>query len=312
MKKKSKRYKIFLGIVGFLVLLTGILIIYATKVYFDIKSAADQSYAKVERTSKYKYHVNSKKQEPFSVLLLGVDTGDFGRTEQGRSDSIMVATVNPEKEKTTLISIPRDTYTEISGKNRSDKINHAYAYGGVAMSIATVEKLLDIPIDYYVEINMKGIQQLIDAVGGVEVNNPFTFTYEGKEFKIGKLKLNGTDALKYSRMRYEDPKGDYGRQNRQRQVVSGIIEQLKSIHTLTNYNHLLTILGDNTKTDISWKMIESLVKNYRPAFTTVKTDQLTGEGFTGDGTVGEQGISYQKVSSNELKRVQEELKGQLK
>lgn len=80
------------------------------------------------------------------------------------------------------------------------------------MSIATVEKLLDIPIDYYVEMNLKGLKELVDAVGGIEVNNPFNFFYEKTYFSIGKLYLNGERALKYSRMRYEDPEGDYGRQ----------------------------------------------------------------------------------------------------
>ncbi|PEH49524.1 LCP family protein [Enterococcus faecium] len=310
----GKKKNFFLWILGVILLLISGIIVYTAKVYIDVKSTADKTYSTVERItdSKRKKKVDYEASEPFSVLLLGIDTGDFGRSEQGRSDSMIVATVNPMRKTTTLVSIPRDTYTEIVKKNKGDKINHAYAYGGVAMSIATVEKFLDIPIDHYAEINMKGMRELIDNVGGVEVNNKFSFNYGGTYFSIGKLKLNGNDALKYTRMRYEDPKGDYGRQDRQRQVISGVIDRIKSIHTLTNYTNLLDVIGSNAHTDISWNVFQSLIKNYRSALSNVNTDQLTGQGFTGDGVDGEKGISYQRVTSEELQRVQIELKEQLK
>jgi LCP family protein required for cell wall assembly len=317
MKKRKKRIsrgkKIFLWVLGILLVLVAGVSIYAGKVYFDVRAAADKTYKTVERISetKRKGKVDYEKGQPFSVLMLGVDTGDLGRTEQGRSDSIMVATVNPQTKTTTLVSIARDTYTEIVGKNKSDKINHAYAYGGVPMAIATVENLLDIPIDHYVEINMKGMKDLVDAVGGVEVSNAFSFNYEGSNFPIGKLQLNGEEALKYSRMRYDDPHGDYGRQDRQRRVISGIVDKMKSVNTLTNYSNLFDILGDNTKTDISWKTLQVLVTSYRSALTKITSDQLAGTGFTGDGVTGEQEISYQKVDTKELQRVQQELKKQL-
>ncbi|HGF7723045.1 TPA: LCP family protein [Enterococcus faecium] len=179
------------------------------------------------------------------------------------------------------------------------------------MSIATVENLLDIPIDHYVEINMKGMKDLVDAVGGVEVSNAFSFNYEESNFPIGKLHLNGEKALKYSRMRYDDPHGDYGRQDRQRRVISGIVDKMKSVNTLTNYSNLVDILGNNTKTDISWKTLQVLVTSYRSALTKITSDQLAGTGFTGDGVSGEKGISYQKVDAKELQRVRQELKRQL-
>ncbi|WP_390628435.1 LCP family glycopolymer transferase [Bacillus litorisediminis] len=90
-----------------------------------------------------------------------------------------------------MLSIPRDTRVEIVGRDMEDKINHAYAYGGVAMSMATVENFLDIPIDYYIEINMEGFKEIVDAVGGVEVHNAFTFSYEGYTFEEGTIQLTG-------------------------------------------------------------------------------------------------------------------------
>lgn len=88
---------------------------------------------------------------------------------------MIVATVNPKNSQIKLVSIPRDTYVEIVGRSKKDKINHAYAFSGASMSIATVEKLLGISIDYYIEMNLKGLKELVDAVGGIEVNNPFSF-----------------------------------------------------------------------------------------------------------------------------------------
>jgi LCP family protein required for cell wall assembly len=313
-KRMSAGKKVFLWLLGILLVLIAGVGVYAGKVYFDVKSAADKTYETVDRISdsKREGNVDYEAGQPFSILLLGVDTGDFGRTEQGRSDSIMVATVNPKTKKTTLVSIARDTYTEIVGENKSDKINHAYAYGGIPMAIATVENLLDIPIDHYAEINMKGMKDLVDAVDGVNVTNNLAFSYDGTDFAIGDLHLNGEDAVKYFRMRYEDPNGDYGRQERQRQVISGIIDKMKSVNTLTNYPDILNVLGENAKTDVSWDTLQTLAKNYNAALTTIDTQQLAGEGFTGDGTTGEQGISYQKVDAAELERVQSLLKEQLK
>lgn len=305
--------RIFLSILAVMLIIVIGIIGYVGKIYFDVKATANESYQAVERTNgKKNENLDYESGEPFSVLLLGTDSGDLGRTEQGRSDTMIVATVNPKKEATTLVSIPRDTYTEIVGHGTTDKINHAYAYGGVPMALSTVENLLNVPIDYYVQIDLKGMKELVDAVGGVDVNNTFSFNYEGTDFLIGKLHLDGEKALKYSRMRYDDPDGDYGRQKRQRQIITGILDQLKSVKTLTNYKDLLEIIGGNMKTDVPWNMMQRMVTQYQPALKKIKSDQLMGTGFTGDGVTGEQGISYQKVEEKELARVQNELKEQLK
>lgn len=152
-----------------LVVLVVAVVGFGAKVYFDVKGSMNETYESVKREDSARdTAVDLSKQEAFSVLLLGIDTGDLGRTEQGRSDTMMVATVNPQDKQTTLVSIARDTYVPIIGheNNAEDKINHAYAFGGAAMSMATVENYLDIPIDHYVAINMKGLKELVDAVGG--------------------------------------------------------------------------------------------------------------------------------------------------
>lgn len=296
--------KVLTILVTTLLVLILLLTAVAAKVFYDVKETTDEAYEPLARTQKLKT-VDLKQQEPFSVLLLGVDTGSLGRSEQGRSDTIMVATVNPKQEKTVLVSLPRDTYAEIVGHNTMDKINHAYAFGGTAMTIATVEKLLDIPINYYVSINMQGVESLVDAVGEVEVSNPFAFTYEETEFPKGSQRLDGSSALKYVRMRYDDPEGDYGRQARQRQLIKGILQQALSIKGISRYQEILSSLESTIKADIPFNDLEVLARKYRSAFSTIESEQAKGEGFM------QNEISYQRLSPKELARVQRLLKTEL-
>ncbi|MGT9193245.1 LCP family glycopolymer transferase [Enterococcus faecalis] len=304
--RKSRGKKIFLIILGIVVVLVLAVVGVGTKLYLDLSHSIKETYQTVERAEGPRTTpVDLAKQESFSVLLMGIDTGDLGRVDQGRSDTMMVATVSPEDKQTTIVSIPRDTYVEIVGHNTTDKINHAYAFGGAAMAMDTVQNYLDIPIDHYVSINMKGLKELVDAVGGIEVNNDITFSQDGYDFTIGKTTLDGDQALAYSRMRYEDPNGDYGRQERQRKIVEGIARKVLSLNGVSNNQSVLNALETNMRTDMSFTDMRKIAFDYRDAFGTIKQDQMQGEGFMQDG------ISYQRVSDQELERVQKELKDQL-
>lgn len=304
--KKIKREKIFLIILGIVVVLVLAVVGVGTKLYLALSHSIKETYQTVERAEGPRTTpVDLAKQESFSVLLMGIDTGDLGRVDQVRSDTMMVATVSPEDKQTTIVSIPRDTYVEIVGHNTTDKINHAYAFGGAAMAMDTVKNYLDILIDHYVSINMKGLKELVDAVGGIEVNNDITFSQDGYDFTIGKTTLDGDQALAYSRMRYEDPNGDYGRQERQRKIVEGIARKVLSLNGVTNYQSVLNALETNMRTDMSFTDMRKIAFDYRDAFGTIKQDQMQGEGFMQDG------ISYQRVRDQELERVQKELKDQL-
>ena len=299
----SKGKKIFLIIFGIVAVLVIGIVGVAAKLYFDVSNSMQQTYESVERDREDRLRENDvdlSQRDSFSVLLMGIDTGDLGRVEQGRSDTMMVATISPQDNQTTVVSIGRDSYVDIVGHGTKDKINHAYAFGGPAMAMDTVEKFLDIPIDHYVSINMAGLKELVDAVGGIEVNNEITFSQDGFDFAIGRTSLNGEQALAYSRMRYEDPNGDYGRQERQRKIVEGIVKKVLSLDGITQYQTILNAVEQNMKTDMSFDDMRTLAFNYRSAFQTIKQDQLQGEGFMQDG------ISYQRVSDEELARVQKE------
>lgn len=283
-KKKSSLKKVgcVLGIVLFILFILGGAFVW--KVYHDVNSITDKMYKEVDKEEVRSKPLEIDNNEPFSVLLLGVDTGDVGRTEQGRSDTMMVVTVNPATNQTTIVSIPRDTYTEIIGRGTMDKINHAYAFGGVSMSVNTVQNLLDIPIDYYIEANMQGVQDIVDALGGIEVTPEMSFDYESYSFVEGEaVTLDGDAALAYSRMRYEDPNGDYGRQARQRQIIVAAMNKVASLSTITNYKEVLETLEDNMQTNLTFDNLLKFYNEYRGAAADVKEIQLTGSGTTIDG-----------------------------
>ena len=168
-------------------------------------------------------------KEPFTLLIMGIE--DYATDGQnGRTDSLMFATVNPKTQKISLMSIPRDSRVPIVGKNKEDKINAAHAYGGEEMAIKTVEGFLKVPVDHYLKIDFQGFKGIVDAVGGVTVDVPFdfgsvqTWITTKIEFKQGQQELNGEEALAYVRMRKQDPNGDYGRAARQRQLLAAVAQ----------------------------------------------------------------------------------------
>ncbi|MCM3511392.1 LCP family protein [Carnobacterium inhibens] len=302
-KKKRKGLKIFLIIVLILFIALGL---FVWKIYSDVAGTTEKIHKDVETEKVRESSIDISKKDPFSILLLGVDTGDLGRTEQGRSDTMMVMTVNPNSNKTTIVSIPRDTRTEIIGHGTTDKINHAYAFGGTAMSVNTVQNMLNIPIDYYVEVNMQGLQDVVNAVGGVQVTSPLTFSKDGYNFKKGvSVSLDGKAALAYSRMRYEDPKGDNGRQERQRQIIQATVEKVASLSTISNYQDILGSLENNMQTNLEFEDMVKIFNKYRSAAGNIQQEQLEASGTTIDG------IYYGVVSDEEMNRVTGLLKEQL-
>ncbi|MBS4195643.1 polyisoprenyl-teichoic acid--peptidoglycan teichoic acid transferase TagU [Lederbergia citri] len=300
-KKKRKGLKIFLIVL--LVLVAGI-VAYGYSIYHNLSKAANAVHSPIDRTPEVNRpsDLELSKKEPFSVLMLGVDEREG---DKGRSDTMIVITVNPKSQSMEMLSIPRDTRVEIVGNGTVEKINHAYARGGVEMSMNTVEKFLDIPIDYYVKMNMEGFQEIVDAVGGVTVKNDLDFTQDGHHFAVGELNLDGKEALSYSRMRKNDARGDFGRQMRQRQVIQGVINKGANISALWKYDDVLKALSKNVETNISFDEMKSIQKNYADARHNLEQIQIEGSGATIDG------LWYYVVPDEERVKVQNKLKEHL-
>ena len=216
----------------------------------------------------------------FSVLLLGIDNGAYGRdTEVGRSDTMLLVTVNPKQKKTTMISIPRDSYTEIIGYGTFDKINHAYAFGKEKFSINSVQNMLNIPIDYYVTVDMNGLIGLVNAVGGIEVTPTLTFTYENESFTEGITRhVDGEAALRYARMRYDDTEGDTGRQKRQQYVIQKLVEKLLSLASVTKYEEILRTLENPVRTNFTVEKLFQIAQTHKEALQHFESDTINGDG----------------------------------
>ncbi|WJN45984.1 LytR family transcriptional regulator [Priestia aryabhattai] len=299
--KKKRALKITLAII--LVLIVGVGS-YAYSIWHSVEKTFTQTHEPLNRdvSEKRSEKVSFSKRDPISILLLGVDqrAGD-----RGRSDSLILMTVNPKDQSMKMVSIPRDTRTEIVGKGTTDKINHAYAFGGVDMAVNTVEKFLDVPVDYYVQVNMESFKDIVDAVGGVTVNNDLNFDYDGYSFEKGNLTLDGKEALAYSRMRKQDPRGDFGRQMRQRQIIEGVIEEGASVQSLANYGTILDTIGTNVRTNLTFDDMKQIQSNYKDARRNVEQLQVDGKGEKIDG------IYYYAVSDATREALSSKLKQHL-
>ncbi|HGA1327061.1 TPA: LCP family protein [Streptococcus suis] len=257
--------------------------------------------------------------EPLTILLMGVDMDQAtrgGDWEGGRSDSMILVTVNPKTKETNMMSLTRDIMVEIAEANGEssgtvEKLNHSYSYGQAPMAIATIEKMMDINIDRYIEINMDGLVELVDAVGGIEVNNTLGFPISISEHEPaytsivqpGKQLVNGDQALVYARMRYDDPEGDIGRQRRQREVITAIIKKLLQLDGFTQYKMILTAISNNMRTniEISPVTIPNLL-GYKDSVSKLNSYQLRGVDQMVDA------IYYQLPTSTHLLEMQNVLK----
>lgn len=189
-----------------------------------------------------------ERQQDITIVILGTDERS---TEVSRSDIIIIANYNPEDNCITLLSIPRDTRVYIPGK-WTDKINHAYAYGGVDLLKQTLENFLETEIEYYIQISFKDFVNTMNALGGVEVKAEKDFYNSDGKVIIpeGEIILNGEEALYYVRFR-NDHEGDIGRIKRQQEVIQSLTETYLRQLNIANFIKLVTLFKENTVSDIN-------------------------------------------------------------
>lgn len=216
------------------------------------------------------------KHQPISVLMMGTDTGAIGRHEKrGRTDTMMINTINPQKQNMLLMSIPRDAPANYDGI--LTKINSVYTLGGATQAQKYVQDWLNVPINYYMIVNMGGLRNIINRVGGVTITPTRTFKYGAVNVKKGHtIKMNGIQALDYCRMRHQDPLGDYGRQIRQRQVLFQLFTKISKVHNLLLHPRLINALSNNMKTNLSTHDLMKLMLFYRHADRHHISDHLQG------------------------------------
>ncbi|MBO4127836.1 LCP family protein [Streptococcus suis] len=218
--------------------------------------------------------------DSFNIYISGIDT--YGPISSvSRSDVNIIMTVNRATHKILLTTTPRDSYVVIAdgGQNQYDKLTHAGIYG-VNASVHTLENLYGIDISNYIRLNFTSFLQLIDLVGGIDVENTQEFTSGGYNFSVGTVHLDAEQALIFVRERYSLANGDNDRGQNQEKVIAALIKKMSSPDNLANYQAILTGLEGSIQTDLSLETIMGLVNTQLESGTqfTVESQALTGTG----------------------------------
>lgn len=294
-----------------------IVILIGCTVYFgcSLYGLFSSGYKKMNR-SQFREEDIVMEKNPFAILLIGEDGREIGG-HNWRPDTLMVATVNPKTNSIKLISIPRDTYTEIANTHGlKTKINAAAHYGYVnnvdpVQNIReTVENLLHIPIDYYVKANFQGFTHSVDLLGGVNVNVDYDFKEKmvgGKSttFVKGPMHLQGAEALAYVRMRKKDPLGDHGRNKRQQEVLAELINKFVSLNGISRFSELSRVIGQNVTYNIKPTQLPTLSQIYLRSKKNMETIKVNTT------PTRLQGICYELLPQQEKLRISSALQQHL-
>ncbi|MDR7240889.1 LCP family protein [Neobacillus drentensis] len=276
---KKRRKRILLWVLMPILLLIIGATAYGGFLYNKAESVMNKSYKPIDRDSKK----TNVKLENTSILFIGVDDSEKRKASgSSRSDALMLATFNKKDKSIKLLSIPRDSYVHIPEKNIYTKITHAHAYGGVKLTLETVEELLDVPVDYYVKMNFNAFIDVINALDGVKVDVPFTFSEQDSKdhakaitLQKGVQELDGEQALAFARTRKID--SDIQRGMRQQQIVKAIIAKGSSIKSITNYTNVMEAVGKNMSTDLTFDQMKSFI-SYIQAGSGINVESLSLKG----------------------------------
>lgn len=275
MKKGSK---IALWIIG---IILGVFIIGIGGVYIY----GNYMFNKVEKIEVDKNDVGiteevEEKLSPYSnsiinIALFGVDSADVST---GRSDSIIIATIDTIHKKLKLTSVMRDSYVNISGIG-NDKINHAYAFGGPQLAIKTLNENFNLNIEDFVAVNFDSLPKIIDMIGGVTVDiTSEEVSHIPGISSAGTYNLNGAQALSYSRIRYATG-GDYVRTERQRTILTKIFEKILTINPM-KYPSLLNEVLPMVQTSLDYsKILELGTEVLKMGVTTLEQERFPLDGY---------------------------------
>lgn len=311
-KRKNRRRRVTLWVLTPILALVLGATSYGAFLYNKAHSVMNDSYQPIERNNDKQEDKTEEDIENTSILFIGVDDSDSRNFNSGaRSDALVLATFNEKAKSIKLLSIPRDSYVYIPERGKEDKITHAHAFGGPAATIETVEELFDIPIDYYVRMNFNAFIDVVDALGGVEVEVPYDLSEMDSQDRKGAIKLtkglqelNGEEALALARTRKHD--SDIQRGERQQEILKAIINKALSAKGITKYADVIEAVGDNMATDLSFDDLKSFF-DYAVAGTSLQIETLSIKGE--NSYIG--GVYYYQLDDSELKLTKQLLKSHL-
>ena len=264
-------------------------------VVFILSGMVGAFFANALVDNKPDYNEDDKKgmlvaNDKATVMIMGVDER---ADDVGRSDTLMIATLDPDKNQAALLSVPRDTRVKIKGHG-FDKINAAYAYGGRKLTQETIESLLNTHIDHYIKINVHGFTKIIDALGGIDIDVEKRMYYEDPwdddgglyiDLQPGMQHMDGKTAITY--VRYRDEEGDIGRIKRQQNFMKAVMDKLVSPTIIPKLPAIVSAVSDSVETDMSVSEILSFLGTLQDAKDNgLKSEMLPGK------PVYIEGISY--------------------
>lgn len=275
MKKRNKIVLIVIGIIiGVFLISIGGVYIYGRHIYNKVEKV-EVDKEEVGITEEVEEKLSPYNNSVINIALFGVDSHD-GST--GRSDSIIIATIDTIHKKLKLTSIMRDSYVNISGIG-NDKINHAYAFGGPQLAIKTLNENFDLNIQDFVAVNFDSLPKIIDMLGGVTVDvTEEEVSHISGINSAGTYNLTGAQALAYSRIRYATG-GDYVRTERQRTILTKMYEKILSINP-TQYTSLLSEGLSMLQTSLDYsKILELGTEVLKMGVTTLEQERFPLDGY---------------------------------
>lgn len=278
------------------------------------ENAADNAFETVG--DREKSELREEPVEPLhddiSILFIGVDDSEARDQDDHniRSDALVLATLNNDEKSVKLVSIPRDTYTYIPDAGKEDKITHAYGFEGPSSTIESVEEMLEVPVDYYVRMDFQAFIEVVDALGGIEAEVPYDLKEKDENdihdaivLEEGLQELDGREALALARTRHYD--NDIERGKRQQMLLESILDKALSATSLTKYGSVIDAVGDNMKTNLTFKEMQSFFEYAKGGKPDVET--LTLDGYDDMST----GVYYWQINEESLFEIQDILQSHL-
>ncbi len=213
-----------------------------------------------------------------NILLMGVDAREGEAIDIGvRPDSLGILNINEETGTCRILAVPRDSRVEIPGYGQS-KVNHALAVGGVPFEMLVLEHYLGINIDHYALVDFSGLVAVVDAFGGITVDNPEAFEMSGHDFAAGEITLDGEQALLYTRYRGGSD-GDFGRVAKQQQVLRALLDEANNQNLVNLVPNMWTLLHDHFRTDYGMLELLGTANDFHGVCTstTLETMSIPGD-----------------------------------
>ncbi|MGX9931882.1 LCP family protein [Virgibacillus salarius] len=312
MKTNRKKLLLYIGIPLSVVVIT--VLSYGLHLYTTAKDAANESFEKVGRENE-KSDLRSESVDPIednvSVLIIGVDDSENrGFNEKSRSDTLILATFNKESGSIKLLSIPRDSYVNVPDHGYT-KINNAHFFGGPKKAINTVERLMNVPVDYYVRLNFEAFIEVVNSLGGIHYDVPFEIVeMDSQDNKNaihlfpGLQELNGEEALAMARTRKYD--NDIERGKRQQEIIKSIVKEAASASSILKLDDLITAVGNNMKTNLSFSEMKSFI-----SYGINTNLSLSSVSLEGTGGKMNDGLWYYQINEQSRSELEKELRAHL-